>query len=601
MLEFHPLANLFPLIEGRDFDELVADVRANGLQQPIVMFEDKILDGRNRYRAAVEADLFVEDVYWQGSVHFVRFQHVPGDLRFSEATIAAGPLAYVLSLNLYRRHLNSSQLAMLAADLGKLKQGRPGEWRQRLDAAQSGEENDKPASLPDSSHVKPSAPATQAERAELVGTSERNVRTADFVKEHAAPEVTDAVRKGDLAVSAAAALAKLSVKQQLEILRSADPRALARVAKERRAETQGDKKQLRAAREIDLAARQAALPDKRYGVILADPEWRFEPYSRDSGMDRAADNHYPTSSLEAIKARPVADIAADDCVLFLWATVPMLPQALEVMAAWGFDYKSHTIWRKADRKPSRRDGHGGLVLGTGYWFRNAHELLLVGTRGAVPAPAMGMQHASMFDAPPLKHSAKPVEAYELIESYFPTLPKIELNAREARAGWDAWGFEAPDQASESTVETPLAADVDGGISPAGVEVDRDRQLIPGSHSQEADPAASPAGDQEPGRRSGDEDGHHLLAADLSDDPRADYRARVAASGVRPGGYSRDTAAPILRAAYATDPVVPTKQIAADLGHPIGTILTWASREGLTKAERRGGPDRLGQARAGAVA
>jgi hypothetical protein len=102
--------------------------------------------------------------------------------------------------------------------------------------------------------------------------------------------------------------------------------------------TQGDKKQQRAKREIELALKIRALPDKRYGVIFADPEWRFKPWSRETGMDRAADNHYPTSDLEVIKARDVTSIAADDCVLFLCATVPMLPQALEVMEAWGFKY-----------------------------------------------------------------------------------------------------------------------------------------------------------------------------------------------------------------------------------------------------------------------
>jgi N6-adenosine-specific RNA methylase IME4 len=196
-----------------------------------------------------------------------------------------------------------------------------------------------------------------------------------------------------------------------------------------------DKKERRVERERELAAKQAALPDKRYGVIYADPEWRFEVYSRDTGMDRAADNHYPTSGTDAICARPVADIAADDCALFLWATVPMLPDALRVMAAWGFEYKSHCIWAK-DR------------IGTGYWFRNQHELLLVGTRGSIPAPAMGTQVASLVDAPVGKHSEKPIQFYDLIESYFPNLPKIELNARVSRPGWDAWGYEAPSEAAE---------------------------------------------------------------------------------------------------------------------------------------------------------
>lgn len=194
----------------------------------------------------------------------------------------------------------------------------------------------------------------------------------------------------------------------------------------------GQKKKTREGRERILGEMQCALPQKRFGVILADPEWRFEPYSRETGMDRAADNHYPTSETDVICARPVQDIAAPDCALFLWATVPMLRDALRVMAAWGFDYKSHLIWKK-DR------------LGTGYWFRNQHELLLVGTRGErLPAPAPGMQFPSLIEAPVGDHSEKPDLAYEIIEKYFPNLPKIELNARRARAGWDSWGNEAPE-------------------------------------------------------------------------------------------------------------------------------------------------------------
>jgi N6-adenosine-specific RNA methylase IME4 len=190
-----------------------------------------------------------------------------------------------------------------------------------------------------------------------------------------------------------------------------------------------EKAEKRARRELDLSARITALPDKRYGVIVADPEWRFEPYSRDSGLDRAADNHYPTSATAIIASRPVGEIAADDCLLGLWATVPMLPDALAVMDAWGFAYRSSMAWVK-DR------------IGTGYWFRNQHELFLLGVRGNVPAPSPGLQSPSVVHAPVGKHSAKPEIFLDILEIYFPTLPKIELNRRgPARPGWDAWGNE----------------------------------------------------------------------------------------------------------------------------------------------------------------
>jgi N6-adenosine-specific RNA methylase IME4 len=195
-----------------------------------------------------------------------------------------------------------------------------------------------------------------------------------------------------------------------------------------RADRAAEVRERRALREAELGAFQAALPNKRYGVIYADPPWRFVPYSLElSG--RLAEDHYPTMSLDEIKALDVAEIAADDCAQFLWATIPMLPHALEAMTAWGFAYKSGVPWIKD--KP-----------GTGYWFRNQVELLLVGTRGNPPCPAPGEQWSAIF-APAREHSRKPDEAYEMIESYFPNLPKIELFARRARPGWDCWGAEAP--------------------------------------------------------------------------------------------------------------------------------------------------------------
>jgi len=179
----------------------------------------------------------------------------------------------------------------------------------------------------------------------------------------------------------------------------------------------------------------------RYSVVLADCPWDFQPYSRITGMDRSAENHYPVMDLDSIKALKVP--AADDCVLFLWATVPMLVQAIEVMVAWGFEYRSHVVWLK-DR------------VGTGYWFRNRHELLLVGVRGTIPAPLPGMQSESVITAPVGRHSEKPEVFHELIERWYPDVPKLEMFARTRRAGWSAWGAEAPTQDERPTAHTGAA-------------------------------------------------------------------------------------------------------------------------------------------------
>jgi N6-adenosine-specific RNA methylase IME4 len=204
---------------------------------------------------------------------------------------------------------------------------------------------------------------------------------------------------------------------------------------EERVEIRRVKAARRAEREAELGAKQRAMPEQRFGVIYADPPWRFEPYSRETGMDRAADNHYPTDDLT--KIADLAVPAADDCVLFLWATVPMLTSALFVMHGWGFSYKSHFIWVK-DK------------IGTGYWNRNKHELLLIGTRGNIPAPAPGYQYESVIPAPIGEHSAKPVGFRQMIEELYPTLPKLEMFARGGQLeGWTRWGLEAePAEAAE---------------------------------------------------------------------------------------------------------------------------------------------------------
>lgn len=272
-------------------------------------------------------------------------------------------------------------------------------------------------------------PRFSADTARISGQSERAVQRDAERGEKVIDEVLYLIRGTSLDTGLYLdGLKRLSPNDQVHVARRdlAEARARAEAKARERIE---DKKARRAEREAELGARQAALPAKRYGVILADPEWRFETWSAD-GMDRAADNHYPTSPLEAIKAREVASIAADDAVLLLWATVPMLPEALEVMAAWGFSYKSHFVWLKD-------------VAGTGYWNRNQHELLLVGTRGTVPAPAPGTQFRSALAHPVGRHSEKPPFAHEIAERHFPSLPRIELNARTARDGWDAWGLEAP--------------------------------------------------------------------------------------------------------------------------------------------------------------
>ena len=198
-------------------------------------------------------------------------------------------------------------------------------------------------------------------------------------------------------------------------------------------------------RERDLAAKILALPEKRYGVILADPAYRFKTWSRVTGMDRSADNHYATSTNEQIMAIDVASIAAKDCVLYLWTTRPMEKIAHAVMEAWGFEYKTQQAWDKEVRGTGfwTIDYHENLLIGA---TSDEHDNLLIGTRGKVPCPAPGTQWPSIVRERKRGHSEKPEWVYQIIERHFPNMPKIELFARTARAGWDCWGLEAPPSA-----------------------------------------------------------------------------------------------------------------------------------------------------------
>lgn len=415
-LKDHPFATLFPLLSQSELDDLASDIAANGLRDAVMLHRGMILDGRNRYRACLLKETAVRYELFNGTN--------------DEA------LDYVISKNVHRRHLSATQRALAMASYEEYRHG--GKRRnlvfQDADLRLEGIDPAKPA-------------PTRAELAERGHVSERLINSAAVVRDHGTAELNDAVRAGEIAASTAEQIAQQPAEQQKAILESLPrdehgrltpeaKKALSPVIKEIRAEKQIAKKERRDERLRELGDKQRALPDRKFGVILADPEWAFDVWSEETGNDRAAANHYPTSTIEVIKSRPVASIAAEECVLGLWATVPKLPAALDVMREWGFTYVSQIVWVK-DR------------IGTGYWFRNNHEILLIGKKGAPPKPADGTQWRSAITAPRGAHSEKPDFQYEFFETFFPGLPAIELNARRARPGWITWGLEAPESEGEA--------------------------------------------------------------------------------------------------------------------------------------------------------
>jgi N6-adenosine-specific RNA methylase IME4 len=319
------------------------------------------------------------------------------------------PVDYVISLNLRRRHLDESQRAMVAAKLATLRQG----------------DNQHTEGLP------------IGRSSELLNVGERSVARAREVLDHGVPELRQAVERGEVSVTAAADVATEPAEVQQEIVARGE-REILEAAKQIRGARAEARRAERIARILAISSANSPLPqDRKYPVILADPPWKFEVYDAESGLDSAADAHFPTMELADICALPVADLATPVAVLFMWTTAPHLRESFEVLDSWGFDYVTHLVWVK-----------GGGPPALGYWVRNQHELLIVGRRGDMPTPRPANRPSSVINAARREHSRKPDEVYALIERMYPELPKIELFARARRPGWDAWGNEAPPPACE---------------------------------------------------------------------------------------------------------------------------------------------------------
>ena len=170
----------------------------------------------------------------------------------------------------------------------------------------------------------------------------------------------------------------------------------------------------------------AAFP---YDIIMADPPWRFATRSPKGITVKGAGGQYSTLSLADICDLPVTGLAAPNCLLWLWATNPMLPQAFEVMAAWGFTFKTAGHW-------SKRTVNNRQAFGTGYILRCAGEPFLIGTRGKVKT---SRSVRSVIEGPVREHSRKPDEAYDAAEALIPEARRLEMFSRQRRIGWDAWG------------------------------------------------------------------------------------------------------------------------------------------------------------------
>lgn len=183
----------------------------------------------------------------------------------------------------------------------------------------------------------------------------------------------------------------------------------------------------------DLLERTAG---RRFATVLADPPWQFQNRTGKMAPEHKRLNRYGTLSLAEIMALPVAELTTDPAHLYLWVPNALLPEGLQVLAAWGFQYKSNLVWHKI-RKDGGPDGRG-----VGFYFRNVTELVLFGVKGKnARTLAPGRRQVNFLATQKREHSRKPDEFYPIVEACSPG-PRLEMFARGSRPGWTTWGNQA---------------------------------------------------------------------------------------------------------------------------------------------------------------
>ena len=417
ILESHPIADLFPMMSEDESAALVSSMRTHGFdrEHPIILYEGKILDGRNRYRAAGVA-----------GVEPVTREWLTGD-----------PWDFVWRENAIRRHLEPSQKTAIAIEflrgsdawkaererarlaanearaLAASKQhevSRPWAGERVVDGDVSRDTRPSPPArtappLPVApvAHVAPlplPAPPPSPKPAQkptwerdkiaaLVGTSPATVSRVLAVQARDA-EQFERVKRGEVSASKALGEIKLEAKRTLA---------------------------------EEIRANPVVTPEGKYQVIVSDPPWKYDARSEDT--THRGKNLYPEMTVPEICALPVASLAQDNCILFLWTTNAFMRGAYECLDAWGFQEKTILTWDKVN-------------LGLGDWLRNVTEHCILATRGR-PIVSLTNQ-TTLISEKRREHSRKPEAFYALVEALCPG-SKLEMFSRTPRDGWAAWGAE----------------------------------------------------------------------------------------------------------------------------------------------------------------
>jgi len=379
-------------LSNEEYEKLEANILSEGIRDPLVIWQGILLDGYHRYKIAQE--------------HGLEYKTVEVELQDRDAA-----KEWILVNQLGRRNLTEQEASYYR---GKLYSARKQQGlRTDLTSGQI---------------------VQKLETAELLGkqygVSGKTIRRDEEFSQ-AVDRVADEVGKEakQAILSGQAKVPKERVEQLIEIKQVApefiEPILSGEVAISKAMREINREKKFNNI--VEKAAEKRALDEMSiYSVIYADPPWRYDHPISDS---RRIENQYPTMSIDEICALDIPSITANDAILFLWVTTPMLEKGFRVLNAWGFEYRTSMVWVK----PS---------IGMGQWVRQRHELLLIGVKGNIPTPKDGDKPDSVIEAPREEHSKKPEIVYEIIENMYPELPKVELFARDKREGWETWGFES---------------------------------------------------------------------------------------------------------------------------------------------------------------
>lgn len=383
------LKNLIRPLNNEEYEKLKNSILSEGIRDPLVTWRGTLLDGYHRYKIAQEYGL--------------EYKTVEVDLPDREAA-----KEWIITNQLGRRNLTPEETSYYR---GKLYESR------KLDYNRDRDSNGHFVRLGNTAET----------IGKEYGVDEKTIRrdaefsnAVDKVATELGEEVKTAILSGEASVP------KKDVEKLIEIKTEA-PELIEPILSGKMAISKVMQK-INREKKIDNIAKKTteakAIGELGiYSIIYADPPWRYD-FSKDS--NDSIEHHYPTMSIEEICDLPINEIAYDDCVLFLWATNPKLEEAMQVINAWGFKYRTNMVWVKNS-------------IGLGYYARQQHELLLIATKGNLPTPDPSDRISSVIESPREEHSKKPDVVYEIIEKMYPKYNKIELFARSRRDGWFVWG------------------------------------------------------------------------------------------------------------------------------------------------------------------